>query len=132
MRKVFPVLVLTLAAVAGTSGVAAQPDHSGYYTNLRYIPGADDYVGIRLDVRQGASSTVEFEVCEGWCNGAETYPANIAGDRIAFTYRQRLNDGFGHETVVQVPVTGRFERRGVVVKVGDQPPERLKWERRKP
>lgn len=131
MRPVLP-LSLLLIALAGPPVAAAELSHSGFYTNLRYIAEADDYVGIRLEVRQGSQSTVEFELCEGWCNGAETFPAVISGDRISFTYLQRSTDQAEHETFVQVPVTGHFKRRSVMLKVGDEPAERLKLQRRKP
>jgi len=111
------------------SAWSVKPDRSGFYDNLRYIAEADDYVGARLDVRDGANPTVEFELCEGWCNGAEAFPATIEGDRIRFTYLFRKISADGVPSADPIPVSGRFVRRGVMLKIGDARPELLRVRR---
>ncbi|WP_419317343.1 hypothetical protein ACN2C7_12750 [Caulobacter sp. ErkDOM-E] len=122
------VILLTVLPATAWSG---KGNRSGFYDNLRYIDEADDYVGARLDVRDGPNPTVEFELCEGWCNGAEVFPARILGDQIQFTYLSRWIDQAGAAGADAIPVSGRFVRRGVMLKVGDAPPELLRLRRAK-
>jgi hypothetical protein len=125
-------IAFLVAAVAAPIVHAAPRDHSGFYDNVRYIAEADDYVGVRVGVRQGATTQVEFEVCGGWCNGPETLPATISGDRLTFTFQRRWTGQGGRETIEQVSVAGRFTRGGLILNIGDEPPERLKLRRREP
>ena len=122
------VVAIVLSCVTGLAANvnAAAPHRSGHYNNRRYIEEADDYVGARIDVREGPSPTVEFELCEGWCNGSEVFPAKIDGDSISFTYLSRWVSSDGHKSADSIPVTGRFVRRGLLLKIGDAPPELLR------
>ncbi len=119
--------IVLLCGIAGATNVdAAGPRHGGHYNNVRYIEEADDYVGARINVREGPRPTVEFELCEGWCNGSEVFPAKIDGDRISFTYLARWVSENGRKGADSIPVTGRFVRQGLLLKIGDQPPELLR------
>jgi hypothetical protein len=126
-------LVIALSAVCGPSlaAGAAKVDRSGSYDNVRYIEVADDYVGVRAEVRDGPRPTVDFEVCEGWCNGSEVFPATITGDRISFTYMQRSVDVDGRKSTESIAVTGRFVRRGLLLKIGEGDEELLPKARRR-
>jgi hypothetical protein len=127
-----PLAIALLIAAALSIAQAAPRDRSGFYDNVRYIAEADDYVGVRVGVRQGATTQVEFEVCGGWCNGAETLPATVSGDRLTFVFQRRWTGQGGRETIEQVHVVGRFTPGGLILNIGDEPPERLKLRRREP
>jgi hypothetical protein len=121
-----PVIALSCLAGLSVGAHAATARHAGLYNNIRYIEEADDYVGARIDVRPGPNPTVEFELCEGWCNGSEVFPAKIDGDRITFTYLSRWVSSDGGEGAHSISMTGRFVRRGLWLRIGDAPPELLR------
>jgi len=118
--------VLACAVVFAAASAHAAPDHAGRYDNLRYIDEADDYVGARLTVKTGPRPTVDFELCEGWCNGSQVFPAKIEGDRLSFTYVIQSVDQNGRPSPHSLPVTGRFVKGGLILKIGDGEPEKLR------
>jgi hypothetical protein len=113
------------AALSGVA-IAASPNHSGFYKHLVHIEEADDYVGAQIQVMDGPKPRVRFELCEGWCNGAHVFPARIDGDRINFVLVENLTDSEGRKSVSQMPVSGRFTKRGLVLRVNGGPPELLR------
>jgi len=121
-----------LSLAMGSTATAARSSHSGHYENIRYIGEADDYVGARIEVREGDRPTVDFELCEGWCNGSEIFPATIDGDRITFTYQSRWRTQDGREGADSIRVSGRFVRQGLMLKIGDAPAELLRRRKSRP
>lgn len=107
----------------------AATGHAGLYDNVRYIAEADDYVGARITVRTGPRPTVEFENCMGVCSDPEVFPAKIEGDRLSFTYVMQSVDQDGRPSPHSYPVTGRFVRGGLILKVGYGEPEKLRKRR---
>ena len=126
IRALFLAIILAAVPAAGWS---AKPDRSGFYDNLRYIAEADDYVGVRLDVRDGPQPAGEFELCEGWCNGSDVFPARMDGSTISFVYQSRRVSENGQAGSDPVAVSGRFVRRGIWLKIGDAPAEFLRLRR---
>jgi hypothetical protein len=125
----FPRLALACAFMLVSGAAQAAPERAGYYENLRYITEVDDYVGVRMTVSTGPAPSVDFELCQGWCNGSEVFPAVIDGDRIAFTYVSRGETRDGQVVTHATPVTGRFVRGGVILTIGDGEPEKLRRRR---
>ncbi|HJV40835.1 hypothetical protein, partial [Caulobacter sp.] len=109
-------IALIFSACVGLSTAAVERDHSGFYTDLKYIAEADDYLGFRIDVHQGPKSTVEFELCEGSCYGGETLPATIEGDQISFVHEVSWTDSVGNAGITRTPVTGRFVKGGLMLR----------------
>ncbi|WP_145998389.1 hypothetical protein [Caulobacter flavus] len=127
MRFQTSALACALMLVAGTAHAA--PDragHAGHYDNVRYIAEADDYVGARVTVRTGAQPSVVFENCMGVCSDPEVLPARIEADRLSFTYVMRSVDQDGRPAPHSYPVTGRFVRGGLILKIGEGEPEKLR------
>jgi len=91
-ERVFPTIgtALALTALAAPSALGAPAGRVEMYTNLKYIAEADDYVGLNLRIRRGITPSVDYELCEGWCNGSLRFPATIEGSTIRFTVRQPL------------------------------------------
>lgn len=95
--KLGPTPVVRLLAGLVVSSAHAVPSVvAGDYTNLQYISEAGDYVGLNLSVRPGPSPTVSYELCEGWCNGALVFPAEIKDRTIRFIAREDLKDQDGN------------------------------------
>lgn len=86
-------LILSVSLVS--HAYAADPPGAGRYSNVRYIPEADDYVGLNLEISPGPKPTVSYELCEGWCNGALNVPAENRDGMIRFTVRDELQDQDG-------------------------------------
>jgi hypothetical protein len=91
----FSVAGLLLAAALAGGAQAADIPAVGRYSSLRHVPDTDDYLGLNLEILPGPSPTVRYELCEGWCNGAQDFPAQIEGGTIRFTVRQELRDQTG-------------------------------------
>ncbi len=104
-----PILFAYALALAFANGAqAADPVVMDRYTNVRYIPEADDYVGLNLSVSAGPNPVVSYELCEGWCNGPLSFPANVGSGIIRFTVRQELTDQAGNPAP---PLVYRVEAR---------------------
>jgi hypothetical protein len=91
-----------LTAFSAGHADAADPPPAGRYSNLRYIPEAGDYIGLKLEIFSAPRPSVSYELCEGWCNGARTFPAEISGGIIRFTVRQELKDQDGKPAAPRV------------------------------
>jgi hypothetical protein len=105
--------------------LAVGRNHSGIYGNVRYIAKADDYVGARIEVRQSTATKVVFQLCEGSCSEPQTYTAKIEGDRISFGYMVIWSASNGNHGADDVVVSGRFVKRGLMLKVGEAEAELL-------
>jgi hypothetical protein len=101
---------IILAASLVVSGAhAAGIQRADYYTNVRYIPEAGDYLGLNLAILPGPTPLVSYELCEGWCNGASSFPAEIDGGTVRFTVREELYDPDGNPAPPRVyRVEARF------------------------
>lgn len=118
------VAIALLSASAGSAN--AEPPWTGKYSNLRYISEADDYVGLNLEISVDPTPRVRYELCEGWCNGALEFPAEINGGVLRFVVRQDLVDQDGKPAApVVYRAEARFLRtlrgRRLVVTSPDQP-----------
>jgi len=114
--KLFPTLFACALVAAFANGArAADPIGLVRYTNLRYIAEADDYVGLNLGISTGLSPVVSYELCEGWCNGALSFPAKIESGVIRFTVKQELVDQAGNAAP---PLVYRVEARLVRTLLG--------------
>jgi hypothetical protein len=88
--------VLALAGLMVCSlASAAGPPRPGHYSSVRSIPEAGDQLGVYLVVHGGPRPSVEFENCEGVCNGPRPFPAAVSGGALRFTARTRLTDTAG-------------------------------------
>jgi hypothetical protein len=116
-------LALLGVTIAGASSAADRAVHGGLYDSVWISTLTGDQGGVRIRVDDGPSPTVDFELCEGWCNGSEVFPAKIDGDRITFIYMSRWVSESGAPGADSIPVSGRFVRGGLMLKIGDAPPE---------
>lgn len=93
------------AAPVLAAPTAAEPAGERY-SNVRHIVEAGDDVGLNLALRDGA---VDWELCEGWCNGARRIAAVTGADGVVrFTVREGL---FNPDGSAAAPVIYRVEAR---------------------
>lgn len=110
-------LILATCLLAG-SALAASPSRSGYFDSVRVSPETGDEGGIRIQVNDGPSPTVDFVLCEGSCHDYLRFPAKIEGDRLTFTYSEPLFDVKGVKSgETRAKVEGRFVSRGLLLKM---------------
>ena len=132
MRHILWPLALLSVMTASASSAADRAVHGGLYDSVRVSAVTGDQGGVRIRVNDGASPTVDFELCEGWCNGSEVFPAKIDGDRITFTYLSRWVSEGGRPGADSISVSGRFVRDGLMLKIGDVPPELVRRAKSRP
>ena len=132
MRHILCAVALLGAMTAGASSAADRAGHGGLYDSVRISTVTGDQGGVRIRVYDGPSPTVDFELCEGWCNGSEVFPAKIDGDRLTFTYVSRWVSEGGAPGADSIRVSGRFVRDGLMLKIGDAPPELVRRARPRP
>ena len=114
-RHAIPILAGCLLA---TSAWAAGPSHSGYFDSVRVSAETGDEGGIRIQVNDGPSPTVDFALCEGACHDPLRFPAKIEGDRISFVFVEPLFDMKGAKAgESRAKVEGRFVSRGLLLKM---------------
>jgi hypothetical protein len=117
MRYRHTVLILAGCLLA-TGAWAANPSRSGYFDSVSVSPRTGDEGGIRIQVNDGPSPTVDFALCEGACLDLVRFPAKIEGDRISFVY---VEDGFDRDgkkvSETRARVDGRFVSRGLLLKM---------------
>jgi hypothetical protein len=119
MRRATLILV-GLLALGLTAGAKPAKTRSGIWDNIRSIEETGDIVGARIEVFDGSKPHVLARICEGDCPvEAVRSPAVIKDDTIAFDYRMDSNPP---ETL---HVTGRFTRRGLVLKTYPDADEQL-------
>jgi hypothetical protein len=108
-------LLVAVAVVgAGTCPTyAADLPGAVRYSNVRHIPEADDYLGLNLGVLSGMSPKVSYELCEGWCNGASIFPAEISKAVIRFTVQEELHDQDGKPVPNVYRVEAKLVRTGL-------------------
>jgi len=112
--------VLAGVLILGLTTAAAKPrGHSGVYDNTTSIEETGDVVGARVEVFDGPKPYAVVRICEGECPEAAKVPATIKGDTIAFTYILPSNPP------ATLHVTGRFTRRGLVLRTGLDEKEQL-------
>ncbi|WP_165188184.1 hypothetical protein [Caulobacter soli] len=106
--------------VLGLTTAAAKPSgHSGVYDNIRSFEETGDIVGARVEVFDGPKPYAVVRICEGECPEPAKVPATITGDTIAFTYILPSNPP------ATLHVTGRFTRRGLMLRTGLDEGEQL-------
>ena len=96
MNRGLALVAHLLAATLASCAHAATLPGAGRYSSVRYIPEADDYLGLNLEILPGPGPEVRYELCEGWCNGALKFPAEITKGTIRFTVREELKDQDGN------------------------------------
>jgi hypothetical protein len=127
MKLVKPAVAGLALALAACAHAPQGPPPPGAYSNLRYIAEAGDYIGTNLKILgDGPTRTVDYELCEGWCNGSRKFPAAVRGDTLTFTARQDVVNGRGEPAapwIYRVVVGWRRTLLGVrlIVTTPDQP-----------
>jgi hypothetical protein len=117
MRR-YLVILAALSVATSTMAFAANPDRSGLYEDVRISEVTGDEGGVRIRVNDGPSPTVDFALCEGSCLTPLRFPAEIAGDRLSFTYVERATDLQGRPgDETRARVEGRFVPKGLLLKI---------------
>lgn len=118
MRSQSLILMATgLLMVAGTA-IAGPVSRSGYFDSVSISAETGDEGGIRIQVNDGPSPTVDFSLCEGACHDPIRFPAQIEGDRLSFLFVEPLFDAKGAKvSETRARVDGRFTARGLLLKM---------------
>lgn len=117
MRYRHTALILAGCLLA-TSVWAASASRSGYFDSVRISAQTGDEGGIRIQVNDGPSPTVDFALCEGACHEPLRFPAKIDGDRISFLFVEPLLDLNGAKSgETRAKVEGRFVSRGLLLRM---------------
>ena len=122
MRYRHTVLILAgcllVMSIWFTSAWAASPSRSGFFDSVRVSAETGDEGGIRIQVNDGPSPTVDFALCEGACHEPLRFPAKIEGDRLTFLFVEPLLDMKGAKTgETRAKVEGRFVARGLMLRM---------------
>jgi hypothetical protein len=115
MRPILLPLALLSALAAGS---ATAGDRGGLYDSVQISTVTGDEGGIRLQVNDGPSPTVDFTLCEGACLASHRFPAKIEGDRLTFVYVEANTDVQGRPAgETRALVEGRFVPKGLMLKI---------------
>jgi hypothetical protein len=118
MRHILWSVVLLGVVTVGAASAADRPSRGGLYDSVQISTVTGDEGGVRLQVNDGPSPTVDFTLCEGACLAPHRFPAEITGDRLSFVYVEALTDVHGRPSgEIRARVEGRFVAKGVMLKI---------------
>ena len=111
-RGAFEFLILLLAISA--SSAQQRPHMTGFFTDMRYIPGTGDVLGTEIWITYARGRFwAAVQMAEGAPDPPVVVPVEVSGSTIKFSVTTKLIDQSGNPSELVIPFEGTVTRAGI-------------------